>query len=40
VMERLEAADRAAAQALLDECCSLYAPVHGDDGASWKVSQD
>jgi hypothetical protein len=40
LMERLEAADRAAAQALLDECCRLYAPVHDDDGASWKVSQD
>lgn len=40
VMERLEAADRSGAQALLDECCRLYAPVHTDGGASWKLSQD
>jgi hypothetical protein len=41
VIGLLEAGDRAAARAALDECCRLYAPVHtDDDGATWKVSQD
>ena len=37
----LEGADFAAARSLLDSCRRLYAPVDsGDDGATWKVSQD
>jgi hypothetical protein len=37
----LEAGDRPGAQAVLDQCCHLYAPIdHGDDGSTWKVSQD
>jgi hypothetical protein len=31
---------QAQAQALLDHCRRLYAPVHKDDGATWNVSQD
>jgi hypothetical protein len=40
VMDLLASGDRAAAQALLDECCRLYAPVDDDGGSTWKVSQD
>jgi hypothetical protein len=37
----LEAGDRPGAQAILDECCRLYAPIDNrDDGPTWKVSQD
>ena len=37
----LEAGDVGSARSLLDECCSLYAPVDTEDGgATWKVSQD
>lgn len=37
----LEQGELAEARGLLDECCRLYAPVDsGDDGATWKVSQD
>ena len=37
----LEGGDAAVARSLLDRCRSLYAPVDiGDDGATWKVSQD
>ena len=41
IIERLEGGDADAARSLLDRCRSLYAPVDsGDDGATWKVSQD
>lgn len=41
VVGLLEAGDRTGAAALLDQCCRLYAPVDsGDDGPTWKVSQD
>jgi hypothetical protein len=36
-----EGGDADAARSFLDSCRSLYAPVDsGDDGATWKVSQD
>lgn len=41
VVGLLEARDAEGARQVLDECCRLYAPVDsGDDGATWKVSQD
>ena len=41
IVRLLEAGDAAAARAVIDECCRLYAPVdNGDGGATWKVSQD
>ena len=41
VVTLLESGDRRAAQAVLDDCCRLYAPVDsGDGGATWKVSPD
>jgi hypothetical protein len=37
----LDAGDVSGARVLLDERCHLYAPVdRGDEGATWKVSQD
>jgi hypothetical protein len=40
IVTLLEAGDPAGAQAILDECRRLYAPVHSDGGAAWEVSQD
>jgi hypothetical protein len=41
IVTLLEAGDTETARSTLDECCRLYAPVDsGDDGATWKVSQD
>ena len=40
VMDLLAAGEPVAAQALLDECCRLYAPIGDDGGATWNVSQD
>jgi len=37
----LEKGDISQAQAILDECCKLYAPVdRADGGSEWKISQD
>lgn len=41
IMGLLDAGNPGGARAVLDECCRLYAPVDsGDEGATWKVSQD
>jgi hypothetical protein len=41
IVRLVEAGHTEDARSLLDECCRLYAPVDtGDDGATWKVSQD
>jgi hypothetical protein len=41
VVGLLERGDALAARTILDECRRLYAPIDGgDEGATWKVSQD